>query len=133
MQTANEVLGTGDLMKTNNGDDRDVVSGDEDAAREEISEKLNAEVPEFYYLPEGDGITRVTEIFDEVGYAKISYSYQNGYIHLTISNSSTDMSQGNVKERKEDSRRDRNVEWKDEFCNKRDGGWKRTVYSQLGI
>ena len=53
MQTANEVLGTGDLMKTNNGDDRDVVSGDEDAAREEISEKLNAEVPEFYYLPEG--------------------------------------------------------------------------------
>ena len=32
MQTANEVLGTGDLMKTNNGDDRDVVSGDEDAA-----------------------------------------------------------------------------------------------------
>ena len=95
MQTANEVLGTGDLMKTNNGEDRDVVSGDEDAAREDISEKLNVEVPEFYYLPEGMAYDSY-QIFDEVGYAKISYSYQNGYIHLDVSNSLTDMSQGEV-------------------------------------
>ncbi len=101
MQTANEVLGTGDLMQVDNGEDRDLARGDEDAAREEISEKLNVEVPEFYYLPEGMAY-KDYQIIEEVGYAKLTYSYQTGYIHLTISNSSTDMSQGNVKERKED-------------------------------
>ena len=101
MQTANEVLGTGDLMKTNNGEDRDVVSGDEDAAREDILNTLHAEVPEFLYLPEGMAYEGY-QIVEEIGYATLSYSYQNGYIHLTISNSSTDMSQGSVKERKED-------------------------------
>lgn len=95
MQTANEVLGTGDLMQVDNGENRDLARGDEDAAREEISEKLNAEVPEFYYLPEGMAYESY-QIFDEVGYAKISYSYQNGYIHLDVSNSLTDMSQGEV-------------------------------------
>lgn len=97
MQTANEVLGTGDLMKTNNGEDRDVVSGDEDAAREDILNTLHAEVPEFYYLPEGMAYSDY-EIIEEVGYAKIIYSYQNGYIHLDVSNSQTDMSQGEVNE-----------------------------------
>lgn len=95
MQTANEVLGTGDLMQVDNGEDRDLARGDEDAAREDISEKLNVEVPEFYYLPEGMAYDSY-QIFDEVGYAKISYSYQNGYIHLDVSNSLTDMSQGEV-------------------------------------
>ena len=101
MQTANEVLGTGDLMKTNNGEDRDVVSGDEDAAREDILNTLHAEVPDFLYLPEGMAYEGY-QIVEEIGYATLSYSYQNGYIHLTISNSLPDMSQGSVKERKED-------------------------------
>lgn len=100
MQTANEVLGTGDLMQVDNGEDRDLARGDEDAAREEISEKLNAEVPEFYYLPEGMAYESY-QIFDEVGYAKITYSYQDGFLHLTISNSSTDMSQGDIKEKRD--------------------------------
>lgn len=100
MQTANEVLGTGDLMKTNNGEDRDVVSGDEDAAREDILNTLHAEVPEFLYLPEGMAYESY-QIFDEVGYAKITYSYQDGFLHLTISNSSTDMSQGDIKEKRD--------------------------------
>lgn len=97
MQTANEVLGTGDLMQVDNGEDRDVVSGDEDAAREDILNTLHAEVPEFLYLPEGMAYEGY-QIFDEVGYAKISYSYQNGYIHFDVSNSLTDMSQGEVNE-----------------------------------
>lgn len=100
MQTANEVLGTGDLMQVDNGEDRDLARGDEDAAREEISEKLNAGVPEFYYLPEGMAYESY-QIFDEVGYAKITYSYQDGFLHLTISNSSTDMSQGDIKEKRD--------------------------------
>lgn len=100
MQTANEVLGTGDLMQVDNGEDRDLARGDEDAAREEISEKLNVEVPEFYYLPEGMAY-KDYQIIEEVGYVKLTYLYQNGYIYLTISNSSTDMSQGDIKEKQD--------------------------------
>lgn len=98
MQTANEVLGTGDLMKTNNGEDRDMSVGDEDKARQEITDTLNAEVPEFLYLPEGMKF-ETYKLVSDIGYAKIEYSYTSGYLYLTISNSSSDMSQGNIKEK----------------------------------
>lgn len=100
MQTANEVLGTGDLTKVNNGEDRLMSESDEDEAREIITNTLNVQVPEFYYLPEGMSY-QAYQLFTEVGYAKISYSYEGGYLFLVISNSKTDMAQGNVKEQTE--------------------------------
>ncbi len=96
MQTANEVLGTGDLMQVDNGDDRDLSVGSEDEARQNITDALNAEVPEFLYLPEGMKYESC-EIIEDAGFAKIEYSCANGYLYLNISNSLTDMSQSGIK------------------------------------
>ena len=98
LQTVNEVLGTGDLMKTNNGDDRLVSGGNENKVRREIEEALQAEVPDFLYLPEGIRFESY-ELVSEVGYATMEYTYDKGYFYLNISNSLTDMSQGAIKEK----------------------------------
>ena len=101
MQTANEVLGTGDLMKANNGEDRYVPDGNEDEARQVISDSLNVQLPEFLYLPDGMSYQSY-QLFDEIGYAVLEYSYVDGYLYLTVSNSLTDMSQGNIKASQEE-------------------------------
>lgn len=100
LQTANEVLGTGDLLNADNGEDRAMSAGSEDEARQEITDTLNVEVPDFYYLPEDMGY-KSCEIVEEIGYAKIRYSYKQGFLYLEISNSLSDMSQGNIKENQE--------------------------------
>ncbi len=97
MQTANEVLGTGDLMQTNNDDDRLRSVGNEYEAREIITDALNVQVPDFYYVPEGMSYLDY-EVGTEIGYAKIRYSYDDGFIYLEISNSISDMSQSSIKE-----------------------------------
>lgn len=102
LQTANEVLGTGDLLKSNNGEDRAMSAGSEDEARQEIVDVLNIEVPEFLYLPEGMEYQEY-QIFNEIGYAVLEYSYEKGYIYLKVSNSVSDMSQGNMGQNKENS------------------------------
>lgn len=100
LQTANEVLGTGDLLNADNGEDRAMSAGSEDEARQEITDTLNVEVPDFYYLPEDMGY-KSCEIVEKIGYAKIRYSYKQGFLYLEISNSLSDMSQGNIKENQE--------------------------------
>ncbi|MBM6666600.1 DUF4367 domain-containing protein [Lacrimispora saccharolytica] len=100
LQTANEVLGTGDLLNADNGEDRAMSAGSEDEARQEIMDTLNIEVPEFLYLPEGMEY-KSCEIIEEIGYVKIRYSYQKGFLYLEMSNSLSDMSQGNIKENQE--------------------------------
>lgn len=97
IQTANEVLGTGDLLNADNGEDREMSAGSEDEARQEIMDTLNVEVPDFYYLPEGMKYMTY-ELISDVGYAKIHYSYKKGYLYLEISNSLSDMSQGSIEE-----------------------------------
>lgn len=97
LQTANEVLGTGDLLNADNGDDRAMSAGSEDEARQEITDTLNVEVPDFYYLPEGMKYD-ACEVAEHVGYAKIRYSYKQGFLYLEMSNSLTDMSQGSIEE-----------------------------------
>lgn len=97
IQTANEVLGTGDLLNADNGEDRAMSAGSEDEARQEIMDTLNVEVPDFYYLPEGMKYMTY-ELISDVGYAKIHYSYKKGYLYLEISNSLSDMSQGSIKQ-----------------------------------
>lgn len=101
LQTANEVLGTGDLLNADNGDDRAMSAGSEDEARQEIADTLNVEVPEFLYLPEGMEY-KSCEMVEQVGYAKIRYSYEQGFLFLKISNSLSDMSQGSIKQNQED-------------------------------
>ena len=100
LQTANEVLGTGDLLKANNGEDRARTIGSEYEARQEITDALHVEVPQFLYLPEGMEYMTY-ELIDDIGYAKIHYLYKKGYLYLEISNSLSDMSQGNIKEDQE--------------------------------
>lgn len=117
MQTANEVLGTGDLMQVDNDDDRLMSVGDENEAREIISDTLNVQVPDFYYLPAGMSFQSY-QLFSEVGYAKMAYSYQNGYIYLTISTSLTDMSQGNIKDKKSTSEEIETLNGKMDFAIK---------------
>lgn len=100
LQTANEVLGTGDLLNADNGEDRAISAGSEDEARQEIADVLNIEIPEFLYLPGGMKYVSC-EVAEHVGYAKIEYSYEQGYLYLEMSNSLSDMSQGNIKENQE--------------------------------
>lgn len=97
MQTVNTVLGTGDLMNVNNDDDRALSAGSEDEARQEIETALQAEVPDFYYLPEGMTFQGY-QLFKELGYGILEYNCDEGYLYLQISNSISDMSQGNFKE-----------------------------------
>lgn len=100
LQTANEVLGTGDLLQADNGEDRAMTIGSEQEARQEIIDTLHVEVPDFYYLPEGMQY-KSCEIIQEIGYVKIRYSYKQGFLYLEISNSLSDMSQGSIKQNQE--------------------------------
>ena len=109
LQTANEMLGTGDLLKANNGDDRAMSAGSEDEARREITDTLNVEGPDFYYLPEGMAFQGY-QIFDEIGYAVLEYSYVDGYLYLKVSNSVSDMSQGSIKQNQEDDEEKEEIE-----------------------
>lgn len=97
MQTVNTVLGTGDLMNVNNDEDRATSAGSEDEARQEIETALQAEIPDFYYLPEGMRFTGY-QLFPEIGYGMMEYTCDSGFIYLKVSNSISDMSQGNIKE-----------------------------------
>lgn len=100
IQTANEVFGTGDLQKSNNGEDRAMTIGSEQEARQEIIDTLHVEVPDFYYLPEGMEYMTY-ELIDDIGYAKMHYSYEDGFLYLEMSNSFEDMSQGSIKQNEE--------------------------------
>lgn len=97
IQTANAVLGTGDLLNANNGDDRVMSASNEDEARQAITDTLHVEIPQFLYLPEGMEYMTY-ELIDDGGYANIHYSYKQGFLYLEISNSLWDMSQGSIKQ-----------------------------------
>lgn len=101
MQTVNTVLGTGDLMNVDNDEDRELSAGSEDEARQEIETALQAEIPDFYYLPEGMTFTGY-QLLTEVGYGILEYTCSYGYVYLEISNSVSDMSLGNIKESEKD-------------------------------
>lgn len=97
MQTVNTVLGTGDLMQADNDDDRAPSVGSEIEARQEIETALQAEIPDFLYLPEGMRFTGY-QLFPEIGFGMLEYTCDTGYVYLEISNSVSDMSQGNIRE-----------------------------------
>ena len=101
LQTANEVLGTGDLLNADNGEDRAMSAGSEDEARKAITDTLHVEIPELLYLPEGMAY-QGSKIYNEIGCAEIQYSYNKGFLYLEISNSLSDMSQGSIKQNQED-------------------------------
>ena len=84
-------------MQADNDEDRALSVGNEVEARQEIETALQAEVPDFLYLPKGmkfDGY----ELVESIGLGTLEYSFTDGYLYLNISNSITDMSQGNMKE-----------------------------------
>lgn len=97
MQTVNTVLGTGDLMNTDNDEDRAMSAGSEDEARQEMETALQAEIPDFYYLPEGMRFTGY-QLLPDIGYGILEYTCDTGFFYLKVSNSIEDMSQGNIKE-----------------------------------
>lgn len=97
MQTVNTVLGTGDLMNVNNDEDRINSVGSEIEARQEIETALQAEIPDFYYLPEGMTFTGY-QLLPEIGCGILEYTCDTGFFYLKVSNSISDMSQGNIKE-----------------------------------
>lgn len=97
MQTVNTVLGTGDLMNVNNDEDRELSASSEDEARQEIETVLQAEIPDFLYLPDGMTFTGY-QLLPDIGYGILEYTCENGFVYLKVSNSIVDMSQGNIKE-----------------------------------
>lgn len=77
-------------VKVDNEDGTVISSTAEQQAREEIEEKLNVNVPEFYYLPENVFFSGF-QIFEDVAIAEMYYEFYNGkIITFCISNNDED-------------------------------------------
>ncbi|MGN0315664.1 MAG: DUF4367 domain-containing protein [Fusicatenibacter sp.] len=96
MQKVEDIWNVGQTTQIDNDGNRDLSAGTEDEAKAEIVEKLNVQVPEFYYLPEGMSYYKY-EISEDTGTAKIIYKYKDAYLFFLMTNSLQDMSFGKWK------------------------------------
>ena len=74
VETISGVRNSGDVVKTNNGEDREYSSGGLDEEIKKISQILHIAVPEFYYIPTGMKYDKV-QILEEAQMAIIRYQY----------------------------------------------------------
>lgn len=72
VETISGVRNSGDVVKTNNGEDREYSSGGLDEEIKKISQILHIAVPEFYYIPTGMKYDKV-QILEEAQMAIIRY------------------------------------------------------------
>ena len=78
VETISGVRNSGDVVKTNNGEDREYSSGGLDEEIKKISQILHIAVPEFYYIPTGMKYDKV-QILEEAQMAIIRYQYNDNY------------------------------------------------------
>lgn len=83
MDKANEVLGEEENTEIENGEDRLISDRTEEEARNEIEEKLQVEVPQFFYLPDKMDFDSY-EIDDTAQSVYIKYRKDDMYMYFVI-------------------------------------------------
>lgn len=98
VETISGVRNSGDVMKTNNGEERKYTEEDWDKEKKRISDTLHIAVPEFYYIPKGMEYDNII-ILDATQIAIIRYQYNGQYVYFHLAANEKDLSQGNWKDR----------------------------------
>lgn len=98
VETISGVRNAGDVVKTNNGEERKYTEGSMDDAQKEIKDILHIAVPEFYYVPAGMEYSKFI-IFEETQMAIIQYQYKEHSIYFYLAANEKDLSQGNWKDK----------------------------------
>lgn len=98
VETISGVRNSGDVTWTDNGENRDGSETNFEQAKTEIVEKINIEVPEFYYVPDGMKYSQFM-IFEETEMAVIQYQYGEHSIYFHLAANEKDLSQGNWKDK----------------------------------
>ena len=97
-ETMSGVRNSGDVIKTNNGEERKYTEEDWDKEKKRISDTLHIAVPEFYYIPKGMEYDNII-ILDATQIAIIRYQYNGQYVYFHLAANEKDLSQGNWKDR----------------------------------
>ena len=98
VETISGVRNSGDVVKTNNGEDREYSSGGLDEEIKKISQILHIAVPEFYYIPTGMKYDKV-QILEEAQMAIIRYQYNDHFVHFHLAANEKELSQGDWKDK----------------------------------
>lgn len=98
VETISGVRNSGDVVKTNNGEDREYSSGGLDEEIKKISQILHIAVPEFYYIPTGMKYDKV-QILEEAQMAIIRYQYNDHFVYSHLAANEKELSQGDWKDK----------------------------------
>ena len=98
VETIGGVRNSGDVVKTNNGEDREYSSGELDEETKKISQILHIAVPEFYYIPTGMKYDKV-QIMEEAQMAIIRYQYNDHFVYFHLAANEKELSQGDWKDK----------------------------------
>ena len=98
VETISGVRNSGDVIKTNNGEEGKYTEEDWDKEKKRISDTLHIAVPEFYYIPKGMEYDNII-ILDATQMAIIRYQYNGQYVYFHLAANEKDLSQGNWKDR----------------------------------
>lgn len=98
VETISGVRNSGDVTRTDNGENRDDSESNFEQAKTEIVEKIHIAVPEFYYIPEGMEYKDFF-IVPEAQMAVIKYKYNENFVYFHLLGNEKDLSQGNWKDR----------------------------------
>ena len=98
VETISGVRNSGDVIKTNNGEERKYTEEDWDKEKKRISDTLHIAVPEFYYIPKGMEYDNII-ILDATQIAIIRYQYNGQYVYFHLAANEKDLSQENWKDR----------------------------------
>ena len=97
VETISGVRNTGDVVKTNNGEERKYTEEDLDKIKRQISDTLHIPVPEFYYIPAGMEYNDIV-IMPEIQMASIEYQYNGQFVYFRLAANEKDLSQGSWKD-----------------------------------
>lgn len=97
VETINGVRNTGDVVKTNNGEERKYTEEDLDKIKRQISDTLHIPVPEFYYVPAGMEYNDIV-IMPEIQMASIEYQYNGQFVYFRLAANEKDLSQRSWKD-----------------------------------
>ena len=92
VETISGVRNSGDVIKTNNGEERKYTEEDWDKEKKRISDTLHIAVPEFYYIPKGMEYDNII-ILDATQIAIIRYQYNGQYVYFHLAANEKDLSQ----------------------------------------
>ena len=100
VESVHGVLNGGEVIGTNNGEDREYSAGSLDEVQKQIRHTLHIAVPEFYYIPTGMKYSNAV-VSKETQMAVLKYKY-NGYsVYFHLAANEKDLSQGSWKDRQQ--------------------------------